>query len=267
MKGNLVRRTAIALSAVALTATLGACSQNNSAQPETGGGQEQSSGSVFDDVNSLVSSAQSSLDENKSVVMSLETTGGPTGGSGKMECQVDIEKSQMACTGDRMEFISTPEATYTKIPGLGDVSGKSWTKTAVDPNSPMGAGQMASFQKMTDMKELLPTGSTITNSTKEQVEGQDTTRYEIVTNLTKAVTEADPLLKSSYQLFIDSGVTELKTAIWTNDEDLPVKIESTTPPLNIAGRQTPEMKVVNTYKDWGKPVSITLPPADQVQGQ
>lgn len=267
MKGNLVRSTTIALSAVALAATLGACGQaTDTTKPDSNGaGQEQSSGPGFSDIASLVSGADSSMGEKKTVVMGIQMSGGAAV-MPQMRCQVDIAQTSMACTGDTMELVATPDATYTKIPGLAETTGKAWIKTVTDPNNPLSGGaQAGSFQKMTDFKQMLPAGSTITSSAPEKVDGKDATRYEITTDLTKAVAEGAPEQKAMYKVLVDSGITEVKQTVWADADGLPAKVNAVTPPMNVMGQQVPETTTTVTYKDWGKPVTITVPPADQVQ--
>lgn len=259
-----MRRTAIALSAVALTVTLGACAgQNNS------GGQDaapQDSGKPFTDVASLVSHTGSSMGDKNSVTVGMDISGAmPMPGMDKMECQVDIAKTAMSCAGGPTELVTTPEAMYMKSPGgMGADPGKPWMKMPTGPDNPM-TKQLGSYEKLTDFQAMLPPGSTITNSGREKVDGKDTTRYETVTDLNKAIVEGPEESKQGLRMFADNGVTELKQTIWVDAEQLPVKATSTTPPMTMMGQQIPESTITVTYKDWGKPVTITEPPADQIQ--
>ncbi|GAB3277730.1 hypothetical protein [Parasphingorhabdus pacifica] len=257
-----MRRTTIALSAVALTMTLGACSQgtdNAQPAPDSDNSQSQEQG-PFNDAVSLASNVDSSVGKNQSVVMNVEVVGAM---QSNMECQVDIKKELTACTSGQVETILTPDATYSKMPGLGEDSGKPWTKYSSESESPMS--QSGSFGKMTDFEALLPPGTTITNSAPEQVAGEETTRYDVVVDVEKAMAEAEESQRQMYQAALDAGVTETTATTWVNADGLPVKVESTTPAMEVMGRKIPENTTKVTYKDWGKPVNIELPPADQVQ--
>ena len=119
---------------------------------------------------------------------------------------------------------------------------------------------------LTDLNEVVGSGTTIANSTEEQVDGQNTVRYELVTDVQQAAAEAESeAAKNSYQLLLDNGVTELKSTLWIGEDGLPVKAEAVNPAMNVMGREIPETTVTMTYSDWGAPVQITEPPADQVQ--
>lgn len=272
MKGKVVRRTAIALSAVALTATLGACSQGtDAAQPEQKtdteqNGQEQGSNSPFNDASSLVSHVDSSIDKQQTVVMSIEMDG-TNAMLPSMECEVDVAAASTSCTSEQMEVILTPEATFTKMPGLAGTIGKPWTKVSNSGGGPLSGNPAGSFHMATDFEKMLPPGASITNSSPEQLDGEETTRYEVVIDLNKAVAEASEAQRQLYQTALDAGVTETTTTVWIDADGLPTKVESVTPAMKAMGQEIPESTMRIDYKDWGKPVNIELPPADQVQAR
>ncbi|PKW19939.1 hypothetical protein [Saccharopolyspora spinosa] len=260
-----MRRTAVALSAAALTITLGACSQGGSpAAPDNPGQQQtENSGSSFKDISSLVSSAKSSMSEKKTVTVSFEGTGAIQS-LGSTKCQLDIAQTEMACTGPT-EMVFTRDGLYIKSPQLAQLSGdpsKPWLKMSANDSMAQQLGQLG---KINDFGAMLPPGSTITASTKEQVDGQDATRYEIVTDLKAAVVGAKAEEKAAYEALVGAGVSEIKQTVWLDAEGLPIKANSTTPALNVAGQQIPESTMTVRYSDWGKPVQINIPPADQVQ--
>lgn len=271
-----MRRTTIALSTVALAASLSACGQAPETDSPEASGQsgQESSGAPYSDVASLVSGAGGSMNEKQSVTLDLKVDGGTGGampGMNNMSCQIDIKNTEMSCDGGPMEMVTTPEAMYMKNPDMAAMGGdpsKPWMKLSIDPNDPMGkmmAQQQQSLQKLTDFKEMLPPGTTITGNKAEAVNGKDATRYETVTDVAKAAEEADPELKPVYDMLTQSGAKEIKQSVWIDSEGLPVKAVSTSPSMNIQGQQTPEMTTTVLYKDWGKPVDITVPPQDKIQ--
>ncbi|MEV0056906.1 hypothetical protein AB0H34_41265 [Saccharopolyspora shandongensis] len=264
-RGNPVRRTTVALSAAALAITLGACSQGGTPASPGNAGQEQteSSSSPFKDISSLISSAKSNMDAKKTVTVSFEGTGAVQA-LGSTKCQLDIAQTEMACTG-ATEMVFTKDGMYIKSPELAQLSGdpsKPWLKMAANDSMAQQLGQLG---KINDFESMLPPGSKITSSAKEQVDGQEATRYEIVTDLKEAAAGAKPEEKPAFQALADAGVTELKQTVWVDAEGLPLKTDSTTPALTVAGQQIPESTMTVHYSDWGKPVQITVPPADQVQ--
>jgi hypothetical protein len=121
------------------------------------------------------------------------------------------------------------------------------------------------FTQMTDLNELFLPGASITGNSKEQVGGKDTTRYEILSDVAKAHAEAPPEEKAMFRMALDGGVTRITHSVWLDDAGLPVKVDTVTPPTTVRGKQIGEVTVTHSFRDWGKPVSITPPPAEQTQ--
>jgi hypothetical protein len=259
-----VRRTAVALSTAALAITLGACSQGGSpATTDNSGQQSPNSGSAFKDVASLVSSAKSTMGEKQTVTVTFEGTG-PAQALGSMKCQVDIAQTAMACTGPT-EMVLTRDGMFVKSPQLTQISGdpsKPWLKMSTNDAA---AQQLGQLNKINDFEAMLPPGSNIAANTKEQVDGKEATRYDVVTDVNQAAAAAPAEQKQTYQALIGAGVAQLKQTVWVDSEGLPLKVASTTPAMSVAGQQVPEMTLTIRYTDWGKPVQISAPPADQVQ--
>lgn len=179
----------------------------------------------------------------------------PTGsGAQKMNCDVDISQSIASCTG-MGEAIFTKDAVYEK-------TGPKWKKSTPTP----AEGSIVS--RLTNLGSMWsPETTTIAKSTPEQLDGTQCTHYELVIDLAKAATAArDETLRRSAKTMVDGGVTQQKLDLWITAENLPAKTHSVTPPMKVMGMQIPEMTTILTYQNWGKPVSITTPPADQIQG-
>ncbi len=258
-----MRHTKVAVTSIALIGALSAC-----ASPGAGPGHAGTAGSgpakPFTDAAALTSATTSAMQEKQTVEIDLP---GPSG-TGEMACQVDIGKAQEHCAGGPIEIVTTQQALYVKKPGANP--SKPWTEMKIDPNSPMGkvlAQQQSSFQKFTNAKQMLPEGTTITSSAPDQVDGKSATRYETVLDVNKAASQGDDATKQVAQELLKAGVQQVKQRIWLGSDNLPVKAESDTPAMNVAGHQLPQRTTTVTYKNWGAPVTITVPPADQVQVQ
>lgn len=264
-----MRRTIITLSAVALAATLGACSQESSGTPVSSGQPEQGSNSApATDRASLVSSSGGSMDEKKSVVMTTETTGGAGASSmGAMECEVDIAKESMSCSSPMMKIITTPDASYINSEQLGGDPATPWMKIDLNANNPMMqtmAQSGSAIKRLTDIKTMLPKGTSIVSSKQEKLNGTDATRYETVTNLEQTMQQM-PELKSIFQIMVKSGVKELKQTVWVDSEGLPMKVMSKTPQTTVMGSQVGGSTTTTIFKDWDAPVTVSAPPAGKVQ--
>ncbi|MER5392576.1 hypothetical protein [Saccharopolyspora sp. NPDC002686] len=259
-----MRRIATALSAVALAASLGACSQGGSPSGSNNA-DETNSGSSITDVSSLVTAAKSTMDEKKTVTVSFEGTGPLAQMYENMKCQVDVEKAAMGCGGGAVEMTINGDGIFMKSPQMAQLAGdpsKQWVKMPATEEMTQQFGELG---KISDLQAMLPAGSSIQSSAEEQVDGKDATRYEVVTDLKKAAEEAPEAKKAGFKVLLDSGVTELKQTVWVDADKLPLKVAMTSPAMKVQGQDIPETKLTVRYADWGKPVEITTPPADQVQ--
>lgn len=256
-----MRRIATALTAAALAAALGACSQGGT---PTGSGNAGDNAPITD-ISSLVKTAKTSMDEKKTVTVSFEGSGPMAAIYASMKCEVDVEKAAMGCGGGPTEMVVSADGIYMKSPQLAQLGGdpsKPWVKM---PANEEMAQQFGELGKIGDFEAMLPAGSTITSSTEEQVDGKDATRYEVTTDLQQASANASEAQQAGLKILLDSGVTEIKQTVWVDADGLPLKVDSTTPAMKVQGQEIPETQLTMRYSDWGKPVEITVPPADQVQ--
>ncbi|MEV4649199.1 hypothetical protein [Saccharopolyspora sp. NPDC049357] len=100
----------------------------------------------------------------------------------------------------------------------------------------------------------------IQGSAPDTVEGRPTTRYDLrILTEEAARTAPDEQQRERFQRAADDGERELGFQLWLDEQGLPAKFASTT---NIA--QAGEVSLTSTYRDWGTPVDIQLPPAAQV---
>ncbi|MEU6132003.1 hypothetical protein ABZ805_22750 [Saccharopolyspora sp. NPDC047091] len=265
-----MRRTSIAVCTVALTATLGGCALGqNQAGSEAGSsdsGAQQ--GGAYSDLASLVAGATQAMDDNQSYKLKLNATLGSAGGL-QTDCDVDATQSAMSCTGTTGEIIVVDGETYMKNPQLNAMSGdpgKPWAHISQDgPGAAVGGAQSAALSEAADFRKLLPEGSQFTKVGPDAVDGTQATKYEVVTDINDVIGSADGILKQSYEMLLKAGVTELKQTVWADDEGRPLKVEQTTPPMNIAGQQVDESTTTLTYSDWGKSVSVAKPDASQIR--
>ncbi|MHA6805578.1 hypothetical protein [Salinifilum ghardaiensis] len=258
-----MRRTTMTLSAVTLTAAVLSACGSPAGDSSSGDGGQNSSGGAFDSVTSLVDASTQSMNGKDTARMAIDIAGGPQGGQ-HLDCQVDLGKQDVACGGDQ-ELVSTGDAVYVKVPQmaeLGGESGKPWMKTDI---SGMPQQQGADVSKFQDLQSMLPPGTEIANTSEEQVDGQQATKYETVTDVRKAVQEAPEQQKKILQPVADAGVDQLRQTVWVGEDDLPIRVKSVVPPMEIMGQQVPETTTTVNYSEWGEPVDITVPPADQVQ--
>ncbi|HEX7658178.1 MAG TPA: hypothetical protein VF444_01765 [Pseudonocardiaceae bacterium] len=103
----------------------------------------------------------------------------------------------------------------------------------------------------------LKLAGTITSTRNEQLDGRSTTHYTITVDTKKladSLPDSDPekqVLNNGLQA---GGPTSQTVEVWVNSENLPLKITEKT---NVSA-------ATFTFSDWGVPVSVAAPPADQV---
>jgi hypothetical protein len=203
------------------------------------------------------------------VKLDVEAAGKDIAVTGQVEFAGAASKLQMNMTipdvgAMDMELIGS--TMYMKLPAGLVPTEKPWVKfdpNGTDPVSKALSGLISQEQQNLDptkmLSELAPV-ATITKSGKDTVDGQPATRYAISVDTQKLL--KSPLVAPQLrQTFSASGAklpAHMNYVMWLNSTNLPVKFT-----LNetVSGQQ---IAVTANYTDWGQPVSITAPPADQV---
>ena len=146
-------------------------------------------------------------------------------------------QATMGIMGQQMELISLDGVMYLKSQ-LFAASGKPWIK--VDPNGTDAfSKQMApTLRQSADLRASL---EVYKGSTATLVDTSSGLRHYRLSGVTVTISPtAAPMSQ--------------KVDLWLDDQDRPAKMTTTTSGVT--------MQV--TYSDWGAPVTITAPPADQV---
>jgi hypothetical protein len=145
--------------------------------------------------------------------------------------------------------------------------GKSWLRISpegTDPLSKALAPLLTQLRTGLDVGSQVANakGSTITGSTRTQLEGQPVTKYAVVQSEQAFLAQLDkfattPELREQLRKQFKGARGE--TQIWLGDDDLPLRYET-----RVLGGAAPETTTTVTYSDWGKPVTISAPPARDV---
>jgi hypothetical protein len=178
------------------------------------------------------------------------------------------------------EFVVSNGTGYMKVPPkLAQVASQfahvttPWVK--IDPNgtSPVDkalASDVQLIEQNSDpvaMIDKIKSAGTITSTNSEQVAGQQTTHYTIKVDLQKLVASmnASDSQKSLLNQAVKDGVTMQDFNLWVNSNNLPVQIKTALDIPKPSDRtQSLQVDTTVNYSDWGQPVTITVPPADQV---
>jgi len=139
-------------------------------------------------------------------------------------------------------------------------SGPKWLKAPIDPNNP----QTAEFAKIIDQVDVskqfdqFKAVGTLKGKAEEPVDGTPATRYDIAVDVQKALASA-PSAETKAQLepLQQAGVQNLDMQLWVDQANLPIQFKTA---FSAQGQQ---VSAAVKLKNWGAPVTVTAPPADQ----
>lgn len=250
-----------------------------------GGGGTSQKITTVSDLGAIVQHNASSKN-SAHVTMAMNVGGmGAINATGDMKFDGAQSAEQMTMTlpgmGD-MQMIVIGTTTYMKIPtdlaglaGGTGASSKPWTKIDLSGNDALSKslGSTAGLADQTDPTQLIKKiaqAGTITNVTQDTVDGAPATHYSITVDVQKMLTtmtgSADDTEK---QALSQLGLKTMPFDIWVNSDNLPVKITTdmafSGSAMGAGGAGTPtQVDVTVNYTNWGEPVNIQAPPADQV---
>jgi hypothetical protein len=268
-----MRRTAVLVCGVIAALALAACgAKTESGTPVAAGGPASaatSGATKFGTVAELAAAVATSSRSKQSAHFSTEVTTaqGAMKGTGvyRQDAEGVSEQMTMSTPQGEMQMVIVPNAIYLKMAQLAQVTGgKPWIKITPDGTDPMSralGGLLNSVQQQADVTkaiEKIKAAGTITGTSKETVDGVQATHYAIKVSVAKlAEAEQDPTLKQMYQAATQQ-VGTLDYDVWLNGDNLPIKFVTNSV---VSGHP---VKGTGSYTQWGQPVQVTVPPADQI---
>jgi hypothetical protein len=278
-----MRKTGLVAAGLALTLTLVGCGSKEAGTPSAADGSSGSSSDgggvlkVFGNALDLAGAVNNNNKAKSAKITMQGTTAGQTL-TGDGAFSVDGSNAAVKMTMNigamgQIEMVIVDKAFYMKMPaslaGQGGLSAdKPWIKISANGTDALSKSLGPMLEKMGDnfdiskqMAQLKDAGE-ITKSAKETLDGAETTHYWIKIDMLKAIaaTQTDPQLKQAAEdAAKKAGSTTADMQMWVSADNLPLQIKMTMP---AAAGQNVDMTV--KYSDWGKPVDIKAPPADQV---
>lgn len=262
-----MRKLIVLVGATAIAATLAACS--SSAKPSGDGGTSPTSAAAAPGGGTVlaaqfVARATAATEQAQTVRLreSMSLLGAHVTASGVMRFgQKSTAASVTASTPvGPVQIVVSGGDVYVKGFGSGE-PGKPWAK------NPGAAQQLAAALQQADPRQtlqLLSGAGTLHRVGSEQIDGVPATHYTVTIDLAKAAKRNAQVARVLDEL-IKQGVRVEATQVWVDSAQRPVRISSSVQlpdPTGRASSMTSTQQV--DFTDWGKPVTITVPPARQV---
>lgn len=183
----------------------------------------------------------------------------------KMSVDSMAVKGQQVSGG--MEAILLGHTMYMKMPALSQMAGgKPWFKLdlqAIGKASGLDLDSMLNQVQQNgpaEQTKMLTASKNVHKVGTETVNGVQTTHYTGTVATSEGLAKLDPSAREKLQESLQKlGATTETYDIWVNSDSLPVKI--------ISAMKTNDGTITTTavYSDYGKPVSISAPPANLVR--
>lgn len=176
--------------------------------------------------------------------------------------------------GAQFEMVTVNGNSYVKPPKVLLSAGQApWYQ--IHPNSPAWQNNQLMLPTLqtveqdndpaTLINQLTP-AATIASATPEQLGGLPTTHYVLTVDLAKLAVSlpASNDAKNLYQNLSQNGTKTTSFNVWLNADNLPVKYGFDVPAFDKTQNKTVHYNFTGTYSEWGQPVTIAAPPANQV---
>jgi hypothetical protein len=174
--------------------------------------------------------------------------------------------------GGRVDVVTDGSDAYVNVGSLGSIlgatSGKSWVKIS---SKEAADGAAAAVASGTEILTLLGQAGDVTTVGTEQVRSVDTTHYRGTLDVAAALGQlpADEQGKIGdrlSQLGIDPTALSFPVDVWIGQDDLVRRVQLGVDGSKLPGGSTAGTTATVTLElyDFGVPVNVTVPPADQV---
>jgi hypothetical protein len=279
-----MRKTAFAAWGFALVLALSACGGGTGGTGAAPASGQDKAGkiSLFSDPLQLVAAAKAGTDKSKSSKFSMEINAAgqsiKASGSARYDGDNTAMTMSMDMAGETMDMILVDKVTYLKLPESQRAqigSTKPWLKISADGTDPVSKAlgpiltKAAADNNPSQTLDKISKAGTITKSEQVQLDGQPTSHYTIDLDFSKMLDELAGLMGATGEQAksqLQGKDLHVPTELWLNSDQLPVqtvmdmsKVMSTLG----AGAQGDATTTVK-HTDWGSPVDIQAPAADQV---
>lgn len=260
MKLTRPTRVSAATTATALLVLCAACGSSSGSSADSSSGGSSAGGSdssasdnaaalTKSDIFSTLTDAQKKAG-SYTFGLKVEAAGMSTTGSGKADVSgtAPAVQATVGVAGQQVETIAKGGFVYIKGSNFGT---DKWIK--IDTSDKSGPGALfAGSSDPAKQFAALADAASVAKGSSEQVDGVDTTEYDVSVP-SSAVTKSNPTL----QKLASSMPKTIKYALFVDKDNLLRKLASD---FTVAGQK---IDTVVTFSDYGKQVSVEAPPAAQ----
>lgn len=158
------------------------------------------------------------------------------------------------------------ETVYVQNPQLSQFLnvGKPWMKITLGQAADAAGFNPQDLLKQVDqadpakLTKILSSSTDVKKVGSEEIDGVDTTHYQGTVDVKKAMADYDPELRGTAEQ-LSNGSESLGFDIWVDGEQLPRKVLT-----KVTTSEAKQFNVTVVFRDYGKPVEVAAPPADQV---
>jgi hypothetical protein len=154
-----------------------------------------------------------------------------------------------------IEMVLLDRNIYLKVPG--SPGGKPWMRSSLDGAFGKQFGGLGDQADPSKQFDQLKTAGTLSGATPDTVDGTPATKYTLTLDAAKLAAAGTPEQQATNKALVEQGVKTIDMQIWVGDDNLPLRVSTSTP---VQGQTT---TIDIHYSDWGKPVDIAAPPADE----
>jgi hypothetical protein len=224
---------------------------------------------------------QMKSDRTAKITVTGGTSGGPTVASTTGDGAISFdpvgpsmqltERIQSAGSAPaELGIIVLPDQAYVKPPAdpsSPTAQGKPWLRIqhdSADPVSQQFASLVQSVRANADPTQSFTQfgdAASIVGAAEDPLDGVRAIRYSIRVDVARAAAqEDDPALKQSLEQTVRNGMATVDSSLWLDAWNHPLRVLLRQQLPGGAGVYTVDAR----YRDWGQPVRIDPPPADQV---
>lgn len=200
---------------------------------------------------------------------SFSGTGQSDTTNGRLQMTMDFSglPAQLSQHGSTAEFVLADKVMYLKLPFLSGMlpGGKQWMKVDLSAAARQAGTSLGSFGQLDPqqwLQQLLASSDTQKLGT-DTVQGEQMTHYRTTIDPSKLTANVPAAQRAAVRKAMKQiGMSTIPVDVWVDGKGL-LRQESLSLSLG-QGLQNATMKMTFELHDFGEPVSVEVPPADQV---